>query len=148
MALSHWSGRFSTRKPPLADPPSPAGFVVTGVKRMVRLSRSKRLLTMTPSSSSRLTMFPRMVMLPILRPGTCRTSAPPRSVLELGLTRCSVAIAVSEPTATIVLQHIAVRRLVMSVAPPLGPVFPCILGHIGPAVPSPRVAMRATLVGE
>ena len=36
-------------------------------------------------------MLPRVVTLPILRPGTCFTSAPPRSVFECAFTRCCAA---------------------------------------------------------
>jgi len=46
--------------------------------------------------------LPRVVTLPIFPPGTCFTSAPPRSVFELAFTRCCAARApVSAPVSWI-----------------------------------------------
>ena len=36
-------------------------------------------------------MLPAVLMLPIFFPGTCFTSAPPRSVFEVAFTRCCAA---------------------------------------------------------
>ena len=58
-------------------------------------------------------MLPRVVTLPILRPGTCFTSAPPRSVLECWLTRCCAAGTVSAPSATIATHNTRDRNVFM-----------------------------------
>src|SRR5262245_32548695 len=47
-------------------------------------------------------MLPRVVMLPNLRPGTCLTSSPPRSVFDWLFTRCAAVGTVRAPSAIIV----------------------------------------------